>query len=108
MVKAAIRSGLLAEMEETDAERAYQGFPKKLRHVPAPLRKTLTYNRGEETALAIHIFLADRHSPCNAARTKTPTGCCASTCPRARICRGTRNVSATPLHIGSIGVHESA
>ena len=62
---------ILARMEGTDAASAYQGFTKKLRHVPAPLRKTLTYDRGKEMAeherlaqrLAIQVFFADPHSP---------------------------------------------
>ncbi len=48
-----------------------EGFTKKLRHVPALLRKTLTYDRGNERAeharlaerLAIRIFFADPYSP---------------------------------------------
>ena len=58
-------------MEGTDATSARQGFTKKLRHVPALLRKTLTYDRGKEMAeheqltqrLAIQIFCADPYSP---------------------------------------------
>ena len=34
---------LLARMDGTDARSARAGFTKKLRHVPALLRKTLTY-----------------------------------------------------------------
>ena len=37
---------LLAWLEGTDAVRARVGFTKTLRHVPALLRKTLTYDRG--------------------------------------------------------------
>jgi transposase, IS30 family len=62
---------LLARMEGTDARRAGEGFTKKRRHVPALLRKTLTYDRGTEMAeyerlaqrLAIQIFFADPYSP---------------------------------------------
>ena len=62
---------ILARMEGTDATSARQGFTKKLRHVPALLRKTLTYDRGKEMAeheqlaqrLAIQIFCADPYSP---------------------------------------------
>ena len=62
---------ILARMDGTDARSARQGFTKKLRHVPAPLRKTLTYDRGKELAeherlakrLAIRIFFADPYSP---------------------------------------------
>ena len=58
-------------MDGTDAASAYRGFTKKLRHVPAPLRKMLTYDRGKEMAeherlahrLAIQVFFADPHSP---------------------------------------------
>jgi IS30 family transposase len=62
---------ILAKMNGTDATSARQGFTKKLRHVPAMLRKTLTYDRGKEMAeheqlaqrLAIQIFFADPYRP---------------------------------------------
>jgi IS30 family transposase len=71
LVERTTRLVLLARMEGTDARSARAGFTKKLRHVPAPLRKTLTYDRGKEMAeherlaqrLAIRIFFADPHSP---------------------------------------------
>ena len=71
LVERTTRLVILARMEGTDATRARQGFTKKLRHVPAALRKTLTYDRGKEMAeheqlarrLAIQIFFADPHSP---------------------------------------------
>ncbi len=71
LVERTTRLVLLARMEGTDATSARQGFTKKLRHVPALLRKTLTYDRGKERAehaqlaqrLAIHIFFADPYSP---------------------------------------------
>ena len=66
-----MRLVLLAQMDGTDAEHAYQGFTKKRRHVPAPLRKPLTSDRGKEMAAherlaqqqAIRIVFADPHSP---------------------------------------------
>jgi IS30 family transposase len=71
LVERTTRLVILARMEGTDATSARQGFTKKLRHVPASLRKTLTYDRGKEMAeheqlaqrLAIQIFFADPHSP---------------------------------------------
>ena len=71
LVERTTRLVILAKMEGTDARRARAGFTKKLRHVPAPLRKTLTYDRGKEMAeherlalrLAIQIFFADPYSP---------------------------------------------
>lgn len=66
--RGALRQDLL---EGTDAESARHGFTRKLTHVPAPLRKTLTYDRGKEMAeherlahrLSIQVFFADPHSP---------------------------------------------
>ena len=71
LVERTTRLVILAKMEGTDARSARAGFTKKLRHVPAPLRKTLTYDRGKEMAeherlaqrLAIQIFFADPYSP---------------------------------------------
>ena len=71
LVARIIRLVLLARMEGTDARGARVGFTKTLRHVPALLRKTLTYDRGKEMAeharlakrLAIQIFFADPYSP---------------------------------------------
>lgn len=71
LVERTTRLVLLARMGGTDAGSAYQGFTKKLRQVPAALRKTLTYDRGKEMAeperlahrLAIRVFFADPHAP---------------------------------------------
>ncbi len=71
LVERTTRLVILARMEGTDATSARQGFTKTLRHVPAALRKTLTYDRGKEMAeheqlaqrLAIQIFFADPYSP---------------------------------------------
>ena len=71
LVERTTRLVLLARMDGTDATSASRGFTKKLRHVPAARRKTLTYDRGKEMAaheqlaqrLAIQIFFADPHSP---------------------------------------------
>jgi transposase, IS30 family len=72
LVERTTRLVLLARMDGTDEARsAREGFTKKLRHVPALLRKTLTYDRGKEMAeherlderLATQIFFADPYSP---------------------------------------------
>ena len=71
LVERTTRLVILARMERMDARSACRGFTKKLRHVPAPLRKTLTYDRGKEMAehervaerLAIRIFFADPYRP---------------------------------------------
>jgi IS30 family transposase len=71
LVERTTRLVILARMTGTDARSAREGFTKTLRHVPALLRKTLTYDRGKEMAeharlaerLAIRIFFADPYSP---------------------------------------------
>ena len=71
LVERTTRLVLLARMDGTDATSAREGFTQKLRHVPALLRKTLTYDRGNERAeheplaqrLAIQIVFADPYSP---------------------------------------------
>jgi IS30 family transposase len=71
LVERTTRLVILARMDGTDARSAREGFTKKFRHVPAPLRKTLTYDRGKEMAeherlaerLAIRVFFADPCSP---------------------------------------------
>jgi len=71
LVERTTRLVLLAKMDGTDARSARTGFMKKLRHVPAMLRKTLTYDRGKEMAeheqlaqrLSLQIFFADPHAP---------------------------------------------
>jgi Transposase and inactivated derivatives, IS30 family len=71
LVERTSRLVLLARLDGTDAQSARHGFTRKLMHVPAPLRKTLTYDRGKEMAdherlahrLSIHVFFADPHSP---------------------------------------------
>ena len=71
LVERTTRLVILARMDGTDATRARQGFTKKLRHVPALLRKSLTYDRGKEMAqheglaqrLKMQVFFADPYSP---------------------------------------------
>ena len=101
LVERTTRLVILARMDGADARSAREGFTKKLRHVPAPLRKTLTYDRGKEMAELERLASGSRSGcslPIRTARgkvapTKTPMGCCASTCPRAPTCRGTRSAS---------------
>lgn len=71
LVERPTRLVLLARMDGMDATSAREGFTKKLRHVLAPLRKTLTYSQGKEMAeherlaqrLAIQVFCPDPYSP---------------------------------------------
>jgi IS30 family transposase len=59
--------------------------------LPEQLRRSLTWDQGAEMAqhaqlridTGLQVFFCDPHSPGSGAPTKTPTGCCASTSPRA-------------------------
>ena len=76
-------------------------LPRKLRHVPVPLRKTLTYDRGKEMAeherlaqrLAIRVFFADPHSPWQRGTNENTMACCGSICRGGRTCRATPSVN---------------
>ena len=82
LVERPTRLVLLARMDGTDATSAREGFTKKLRHVPARLRKTLTYDRGNERAeheqlaqrLAIQLVFADPYSPWQRGTHENTTG----------------------------------
>lgn len=71
LVERTTRLVILAKLNGTDATSTRQGFTKKLRHVPALFRKTLTYDHGKEMAeherltqrLAIRVYFADPHYP---------------------------------------------
>ena len=66
-VERTTRLVLRARRDGTDARSVREGCTKTRRHVPAPLRTTLTDDRGNERAeharLAIRIFFADPSSP---------------------------------------------
>ena len=88
-------------MERTDARSAREGFTKKLRHVPALLRKTLTYDRGKEMAeharlaerLNIRVFFADPYSPWQRGTKEHTHGLLRQYLPKGTDLSGTRNAS---------------
>ncbi len=71
LIERTSRYVVLARMAGTDAEAALDGFSRKLRRIPASLRKTLTYDQGKEMArheelarrVHIQVYFADPHSP---------------------------------------------
>ncbi|MGH8632163.1 MAG: IS30 family transposase [Burkholderiales bacterium] len=62
---------ILARLPGQTAPAVRQGFARRLRRLPASLRKTLTYDRGAEMAehealtrsVQIRVYFADPHSP---------------------------------------------
>jgi len=71
--------------------------------LPLTLWRTLTWDQGLEMANHIQIAAAtdlgiyfwDPHSPWKRGTTRTPTGCCASTSPRAATCRSSPPTTST-------------
>jgi IS30 family transposase len=103
LVERTSRLVLLARMEDATAAAALAGFTVKLDSIVAPMRQSLTYDQGKEmsrhaelaASTGLRVYFCDPHSPGSAARARTPTGCCGSTCPRAPTCRCTRKKSST-------------
>ena len=64
---------------------------KPIATLPDELRRSITWDQGAEMAnhasftidTGIPIYFCDPHAPGSAAPTRTPTVCCANTCPRA-------------------------
>ncbi len=71
LVERASRYVILARMDGVGADAALEGFTRKLKTVPACLRKTLTYDQGKEMArhldltanTGVKVYFADPHSP---------------------------------------------
>lgn len=71
LVERSSRLVMLAQMEGATAAAALEGFSRVLNGVPAPMRKTLTYDQGKEMSehkrlterTGVAVFFADPHSP---------------------------------------------
>jgi len=61
----------MTRLDDCSADATLDAFTRKFRHVPACMRKTLTYDQGKEMArheelakrLKIDVYFADPHSP---------------------------------------------
>ena len=101
LVERTTRLVILARMDGTDARSAREGFTKKLRHVPAPLRKTLTADRGKEMAeherlaerFVIRVFLADPYSPWPRGTNESTNGLLRQYLPKGTDLSATRSAS---------------
>jgi transposase, IS30 family len=82
LIERTSRYVMLAKLDGCDARSALDGFTRRLRSVPASLRKTLTYDQGTEMALhqtlakrlKIDIFFCDPHSPWQRASNENANG----------------------------------
>ncbi len=71
--------------------------------MPARIRKTVTWDQGSEMArhleitatTGVQVYFCNPHSPGNAPPTRTPTGCCASSYPKAPTCPDTPAQTST-------------
>ncbi len=71
LVERQTRLLLLVKLDDCSAQTTCRAFSRKLRRVPAPMRKTLTYDRGKEMsdherlsqAVSIKVYFADPYSP---------------------------------------------
>ena len=74
-------------------EQVAEALAAKIQTLPESLRRSLTWDQGPEMRdwkqirvdTGIEVYFCDPHSPWQRGPTRTPTGCCASTSPRAPI-----------------------
>ena len=91
---------ILVHMKVTGTRSAQEGLTKKPRHMQAPINKMLTHGLGTERSeqerltqqLTLQAFFAIPRNPWRHATAENTMSCCASTCPRGRICWATNSV----------------
>src|SRR6266508_1116888 len=77
--------------------------------LPEQLRRSVTWDQGAEMAqhaqlrinTGLQVFFCDPHRPWQRGTTRTPTGCCASTSPRAPTSASTALTSSPPSPLPS-------
>jgi transposase, IS30 family len=93
LVERHTRYVLLAPLRDRSTDHVIQVLKDRIQHLPAHLLKSLTWIRAASSPRtpdlpnrpAFRCTSAIHTRRGSAARTKTPTGCCASTCPKAPI-----------------------
>jgi IS30 family transposase len=98
LVERSTRFVLLLHLPDgRDAHLVEQAMRQAITALPAGLARTITWDQGKEMAYhadftiatGIPVYFCDPTRPGSADRTRTPTGCCASTCPKAPTCQCT-------------------
>jgi IS30 family transposase len=89
-----------------DARAVDAAMSSAIATLPGELFRSITWDQGMEMSrhaafsvdTGIAVYFCDPHSPGSAAPTRTPTACCASTCPKAPTSRSTppRTSPASP------------
>jgi IS30 family transposase len=95
---------MLIKVANKDTEGVVTTLIRHSQKLPGELYRSLTWDRGKELAdhqrltLAtdVEVYFCDRDHPGNAARTKTPTDCCANICHAEPTCQRTARPSSTP------------
>jgi IS30 family transposase len=96
LVERKSRFVLLAKVDHPDAESVLEGFTRRLRTLPASLRKTLTYDQGKEMArhqelaerLHLRVYFADPHSPWQRPTNENTNGLLREYLPKGMDCSG--------------------
>ena len=84
-------------------EQVAPALAAKIQTLPDSLRRSLTWDQGPEMRdwkqlrvdTGIEVYFCDPHRPGSGGPTRTPTGCCTSTSPRAPISAPSPNPSLT-------------
>ena len=95
------------------AEAVRDAIATSIATLPEQLRRSLTWDQGAEMAqhaqlhveTGLPIYFCDPHSRGNDPPTRTPTGSCASTSPKAPTSPGTPAATSTPSPSRSTPVH---
>jgi IS30 family transposase len=102
---------LIALPDGHRADLVADALAEHIGRLPDQLRRSLTWDQGKEMAsharfsveTGLPVYFCDPRSPWQRARTRTRTGCCASTSPSAETCARSPRTTSTPSPPNSNG-----